>query len=218
MKVGLIGVGNMGLPLLRNLIKHRYQVSILLDKNNHSNYPCKVFKYNQLERFIEHNSSIISVLPNSQITHNLVSNISNEEPKMWMDLCSSSPKDVIKISECLQNQHINYIDAPVSGGPQGMEKGILTSIVSGPEKTYQDFQNIINLYSNKVFYVSEKVGTSSTIKLANNTLLALNLISSAEIINILEKQKIDIPIALLILSIIPRVEIGLLFKDIQIIF
>lgn len=197
MKVGLIGVGNMGLPLLRKLISYqRYQVSVLLEKDNHSNYPCKVFKDNQLERFIEHNSSFISVLPNSQITHDLVSNISNEEPKMWMDLCSSSPKDVIKISECLQSKHINYIDAPVSGGPQGMENGNLTSIVSGPKKTYQDFLNIINLYSKKVFYASEKVGTSSTIKLANNTLLALNLISSAEIINILDEQQIDIPTAL----------------------
>ena len=77
-----------------------------------------------------------------------------------------------------------------------MEKGILTSIISGPEKTYKDFLNIINLYSDKIFYVSDKVGTSSTIKLANNTLLALNLISSAEILNILDQNNVDLLSAL----------------------
>ena len=190
MKVGLIGIGNMGLPLLRKLItQNQYQVSVFLEKNNHSSYPCKIFMNNQLEKFIEHNSSIISILPNSKITYDLVSSINNDKPKLWMDLCSSSPKDVLKISQCLQSKNIEYIDAPVSGGPKGMEKGVLTSIVSGPEETYQNFLNIINLYSDKVFYVSEKVGTSSTIKLANNTLLALNLVSSAEIINILDKQR-----------------------------
>lgn len=197
MKVGLIGVGNMGAPLLRKLLNnHHYQVSLLLENNNYSKYPCKVFTNNQLEEFIKDNSSIISILPNSRITYDLVSNINNRDPKIWMDLCSSSPKDVIKISHNLQSKHIKYIDAPVSGGPQGMKNGALTTIVSGPKKTYQDFLNIINLYSNKVFYVSEKVGTSSTIKLANNTLLALNLVSTAEIINILDEQSIDIPTAL----------------------
>ena len=53
MKVGLIGVGNMGGPLLRKLLNnHHYQVSVLLENNNPSKYPCKVFTNSQLEEFI----------------------------------------------------------------------------------------------------------------------------------------------------------------------
>jgi len=196
MKIGLIGVGNMGTPLLRKLINNKYNASVLLENNNNSNYDCMTFKNNELNQFIKYNTKFISVLPNSNITYDLVSNINNKDSKIWMDLCSSSPKDVVKISDCLQRNNINYIDAPVSGGPKGMEKGILTSIISGPEKTYKDFLNIINLYSDKIFYVSDKVGTSSTIKLANNTLLALNLISSAEILNILDQNNVDLLSAL----------------------
>ena len=196
MRVGLIGVGNMGLPLLKRLLNNKYKVNVLLEKNISIKENCKIFQGNELNKFIDYNSIIISVLPNSNITLNIINNINNDKKKYWMDLCSSCPKDVTKINNFLLSQNIEYIDAPVSGGPKGMEKGILTSLVSGPQNTYKKLYDIISIYSNQIHYVSEDVGTSSTIKIANNTLLALNLISAAEILNILEKKNIDIKASL----------------------
>ena len=48
MKIGLIGVGNMGTPLLRKLINNKYNASVLLENNNNSNYDCMTFKNNEL--------------------------------------------------------------------------------------------------------------------------------------------------------------------------
>jgi 3-hydroxyisobutyrate dehydrogenase len=73
-----------------------------------------------------------------------------------------------------------------------MEKGILTSVISGKQENYKKCKELIDLYSKNTYYVSENVGVSSKIKLANNTLLAANLISTAEILNILEKDNVDI--------------------------
>ena len=197
MNIGWIGIGNIGMPLLKKLLKKKYNVNVLLEKNNNIFDNCLTFKENEINKFINYNDKIISVLPNSKITYDIVNNIqNNKNKKYWMDLCSSCPKDVNKINNKLLKNNIEYIDAPISGGPKGIINGNITSIISGPENTFNIFNDIINIYSKKIFYVSDKVGTSSIIKLANNTLLAINLISSAEIINNLNKKNININNAL----------------------
>ena len=113
-----------------------------------------------------------------------------------MDLCSSCPNDVLEINNKLNKNNIEFIDAPVSGGPKGMRESNITTVASGPFETYNSFYDIIKVYSSKVFYCSQNVGTSSSIKLANNTLLAMNLISTAEVLNNLKSKNIDIVKAL----------------------
>jgi len=197
-RIGLIGVGNMGMPLLNNLTKNNYEVNVLINKTKNlkklKNY--KVFSKNELNNFMKYNSTIISVLPNSKITKDLVSNISNTDKKKWMDLCSSCPNDVLEISNRLNKNNIEFIDAPVSGGPKGMRESNITTVASGPIDTYNSFYDIIKVYSSKIFYSSQNVGTSSSIKLANNTLLAMNLLSTAEVLNKLKSKNIDIEKAL----------------------
>ena len=200
MNIGIIGLGNMGFPLFKKLIRNNFNVNVLIEKNNTQKLiKCNVYKQNNLNDFVKNSSTIISVLPNSKITLDLVNNINTycfNDQKKWLDICSSCPNDVKTINKILNENNIKYIDAPVSGGPRGMADGTLTSIVSGPKKTYEDMLPIIKLYSDKIYYISHVVGTSSMIKIANNTLLALNLISAAEILNILDKKNINIKEAL----------------------
>ena len=200
MNIGIIGVGNMGLPLFKKLIRNNFNVNVLIEKNNTQKLMrCNIYKQNNLNDFIKNSSIIISVLPNSKITLEIVNNINSNslnDQKMWLDICSSCPNDVKNINKILNKNNIKYIDAPVSGGPKGMTDGTLTTIVSGPKKLYEDILPIIELYSDKIFYISDEVGSSSMIKIANNTLLALHLISAAEILNILEKKNINIKEAL----------------------
>ena len=101
-KIGLIGIGNMGMPLLKRLINYNYNVNILIENSNifKNNLLDKtdIFLENRINDFIEDSSIIISVLPNSSITYKLVNEINNiNKQKYWIDLCSSCPKDVKKI-------------------------------------------------------------------------------------------------------------------------
>ena len=58
MRVGLIGVGNMGLPLLKRLLNNKYKVNVLLEKNISIKENCKIFQGNELNKFIDYNSII----------------------------------------------------------------------------------------------------------------------------------------------------------------
>ena len=222
-KIGLIGVGNMGFPLLRRLVNNNYKVNVFLEKGNDMNFTeiknktisknLKIFQsdnYNNLYKlgslketklfneFICESDKIISVLPKSSITLDLVNKVEIYDNKVrsWLDLCSSCPKEVNSISNKLKDKGFYYLDAPVSGGPKGMENGKLTSIVSGDRDTFLNLYGLIKLYSENIYFISDKPGISSKLKLANNTLLAINLIGSAEILNILKNDDINIKKAL----------------------
>lgn len=199
MKVGLIGMGSMGYPLFKNFLKQKLKINILMDPYYPTQFQkATIFNSNQFHDFIEQSHLIFSTLPESSITRNLVSYIPKPatETKYWIDLCSSCPQDVSYINESLGKMGIEYMDAPVSGDPRGILEGTLSTVISGPITCYQQAYDVISSYNQNISYISDKVGTASAVKLANNTLVAANLISVAEVLTVLDKQNIDIDEAL----------------------
>lgn len=163
-----------------------------------------------LKQFMEETDVIVSVLPKSTITREIVErmvdthsetteglddNYDNDNnrvvPKRFVDLCSSNPRDVRQMAALLKHVHIDYMDAPVSGGPSGMRNQSLSCVVSGPSQTVEACRtDIFPLFANHIQYVGERVGIASALKLANNTLLAANLLSVDAVLNVLESNGI----------------------------
>ena len=141
--------------------------------------------------FLDQSDTIISVLPRSETTLSLVESIDKNHNKDWLDLCSSNPKDVRVINAILSLKGFNYVDAPVSGGPKGIEEGKVSTIVSGQKGTVENLWPVISNYANNIYHISENVGTASMVKLANNTLLGMNLLTVAEVLKALENEDID---------------------------
>tara|TARA_Y100000816_G_C26080072_1_gene569142 strand:- start:441 stop:1289 length:849 start_codon:yes stop_codon:yes gene_type:complete len=199
MKIGLIGVGNMGLPLCEIFMKHNKCISVLLETSNTQfSYQTRIYYQNDMESFFHKNDVIFSVLPNSTVTLDMVYQITKPKSSSsyWIDLCSSNPSDVKNISQRLHELGSLYMDAPVSGGPNGMRTSSLTSVTSGPKEAYDACKPLMNLYCKNITHISEQVGTSSAVKLANNTLLALHLVSAAEVFHGLKELNVSLHKAL----------------------
>ena len=155
MRIGLIGLGNMGYPLFQNLLKHRYYVNVLLENNNNEViHQCNTYYINQLNRFIENSDKIISVLPKNKITLDIVNNINlkNNKLKYWIDLCSCSTdlNDKIIINNKLSELNIKYIDCPINGNNEQMKKGEVSTIINCSKNTYNDCKDIINIYAGNI--------------------------------------------------------------------
>ena len=96
----------------------------------------------------------------------------------WVDATSGDPEESRRLAERLREKGVVYLDAPVSGGTAGAEKGTLTVMLGGPEEAVERVRPYL-AYAKKVVHVGP-VGAGHAVKAINNALLAVNLWAAGE--------------------------------------
>jgi 3-hydroxyisobutyrate dehydrogenase-like beta-hydroxyacid dehydrogenase len=99
--------------------------------------------------------------------------------KVFVDLSTTGPRVAAAVAEGLAARGMTAIDAPVSGGPGGAEKGTLAVMVSGPRATAEALRPVLSVIG-KIFFIGEKPGMAQTMKLANNLLSAAAISITSE--------------------------------------
>lgn len=99
--------------------------------------------------------------------------------KTFVDLSTTGPRMATIVAEGLAAKSIASLDAPVSGGINGAEKGTLAVMVSGPKAAYEKIEPILKIFG-KLFFMGEKPGLGQTMKLANNLMAACSMAITSE--------------------------------------
>jgi 3-hydroxyisobutyrate dehydrogenase-like beta-hydroxyacid dehydrogenase len=110
--------------------------------------------------------------------------------KVFVDLSTTGPMVAAEVARALAAKGIAAVDAPVSGGPVGAEKGTLAVMVSGPRGLDNVLQPLLGVFG-KVFWVGEEAGMGQTMKLANNLLSACALAITSEALVMGTKAGLD---------------------------
>jgi 3-hydroxyisobutyrate dehydrogenase-like beta-hydroxyacid dehydrogenase len=105
--------------------------------------------------------------------------VAGTKAKTFVDLSTTGPKVAAEVARALGEHGIVAVDAPVSGGPSGAEKGTLAVMVSGPKRLTAELEPILAAIG-KVFWVGEEPGMGQTVKLANNLLSATAIAITSE--------------------------------------
>ena len=105
--------------------------------------------------------------------------VAGSRVKTFVDLSTTGPRVAIEVAQGLAAKGITGVDAPVSGGPMGAQKGTLAIMVSGPGEVTARLEPILRVLG-KVFVVGERPGMGQTMKLANNLMSATALAITSE--------------------------------------
>jgi 3-hydroxyisobutyrate dehydrogenase-like beta-hydroxyacid dehydrogenase len=105
--------------------------------------------------------------------------LAGSRAKVFVDLSTTGPRVAAAVAEGLAARGMTAIDAPVSGGPGGAEKGTLAVMVSGPRATAEALRPVLSVIG-KIFFIGEKPGMAQTMKLANNLLSAAAISITSE--------------------------------------
>jgi 3-hydroxyisobutyrate dehydrogenase-like beta-hydroxyacid dehydrogenase len=116
--------------------------------------------------------------------------VSGTKVKTFVDLSTSGPRTAIVVAEGLRAKGITGVDAPVSGGISGAEKGTLAVMVACPPDLAARLRPILEVLG-KFFFIGERPGMGQTMKLANNLLSATALAISSEAIVMGVKAGLD---------------------------
>ncbi|HEV8448306.1 MAG TPA: NAD(P)-dependent oxidoreductase [Gemmatimonadaceae bacterium] len=112
-----------------------------------------------------------------------------------IDCTSGDPATSRGIRDRLAERNVGYIDAPVSGGTTGAEKGTLTIMVGGDAAVLERARPVLETFGQKIVHCGE-VGAGDAVKAVNNAFLATHILAAAEGLAALVKMGVDPKVAL----------------------
>ena len=195
-KIGFIGLGNMGKPLAERLLK-KYQLYVYdLDTKNLKYFLDKgAVACSNPSDLARNTSRIFLCLPTSIVVEKVIYGESGlletaSKGSFIIDMTTGEPEISRKISKALQSKEINFIDAPVSGGPKGANQGNIAIMVGGTKTQFSTIKPIMDDISSNIFYAGE-VGSGHSIKAGNNLLNLICRMATFEVISMLVKDGVN---------------------------
>ena len=194
--VGFIGVGRMGRHMSRRLLEAGHKL-VAYDNNARALQEATSHGANAAHSPADVASQADIVLV-SLPTPDIVKAValgdkgvsSGKAVKVFIDLSTTGPKAAMEVAQALKEKGITAIDAPVSGGPGGADKGTLAVMVSGPKSLEKQVQPILSVIG-KVFWVGEEPGMGQTMKVCNNLMSATAVAITSEALVIGTKAGLD---------------------------
>ncbi len=118
-----------------------------------------------------------------------------------VDTSTSGVKASRAVAAELRAKGLRFLDAPVSGGVPGAEKGTLSVMVAGDPEVYEQYRGLLSIIGKNVFYVGAEPGQGQAMKLVNNMLSATALAATSEAMAVATKAGIAPDVALDILNV-----------------
>ena len=196
-KVGFVGLGIMGAPMSRNLMKDGYSVMVF----NRSRVPMEAAAADGAEMAdsLAHLASecgiIFTMLPNSPQVKEVILGegglASAAKPgTLFIDMTSGAPGDSKEIYAALKEKELHIIDAPVSGGEPMAIAGTLAIMVGGDMADFERALPYLKAVGKTATWVGP-IGSGNTCKLTNQVIVAVNIAALAEGLMLAEKAGAD---------------------------
>ena len=190
LKIGFIGLGNMGAPMAENLARNGLDV-LGFDTDNSIKLP-EITMMPSIPKLLTEVDIIFTMLPSGLIVKEIVNEfINNFNPKSTLIDCSTiDVKTTKEVCQTLGNKKINMLDAPVSGGVQGAKSGSLTFMVGGSRDDYDKLRFLFEYMGSRSVYCG-KNGSGQTAKICNNMILGVTMIATCEAFALADKLELD---------------------------
>ena len=196
MTIGFVGLGIMGRPMAKNLIKAGYKLAVF----------DKFAKFDDLVALGAEGASsnreaasksdvVITMLPNSPHVKDAILGkdgvIEGCKPgTIVVDMSSIAPAASKEVGAALKAKGVAFLDAPVSGGEPKAIEGTLAIMVGGDQKTFDTVKPVLEKMGSSVVLVGD-VGAGNVTKLANQIVVALNIAAVSEAFVLATKAGVD---------------------------
>lgn len=193
MNIGFIGIGIMGLPMVKHLKKSGHPIRI---------YNRTLSKIANLSNEFEIAHSIEACVKDSDIIFSIVGYPNEVElvlqtafqsakkGAIFVDMTTSSPQLAEKLAKAGAEQGFVVLDAPVTGGDIGAKNGTLSMMVGGDFDKYEFVKPLLETMTSKITYMGP-AGKGQYAKLANQICIASNLMGIAEALTFAKDHQLD---------------------------
>ena len=198
MKVGFIGLGNVGSKLAGSLLRNKFDLTVRdLDHNltkNFNNLGAKVA--NSAKELTEQVDLIITCLPSPKICAEVMegeNGILNglSENKIWLEMSTTDDSEVKRIGKKVIEKKAIPLDGPVSGGCHRAATGNIAIFVGGERTAFDKILPVLTTMGRKVLHTGE-LGSASILKVITNYLASVHLVALGEAWTVAKKSNLDL--------------------------
>ncbi|MHC4700008.1 MAG: 2-hydroxy-3-oxopropionate reductase [Planctomycetota bacterium] len=196
-KIGFIGLGIMGNPMAKNLLKAGYSLTVydIVPEKMEDVVAAGAAAGASSKDVAKKSEIVITMLPNSPEVKEAVLGADGvldgaKAGTILVDMSSIAPLASKEVSEKAKEKGVVVLDAPVSGGEPKAVDGTLAIMVGGPADTFEKVKDILGVMGASVTLVGE-IGSGNMTKLANQIIVALNIAAMSEAMVLATKSGVD---------------------------
>ena len=198
MKIGFIGLGNVGGKLAGSLLRNNFDLTVRdLDEsltNPLKDLGAKVA--NSPKELAEQTDLIITSLPSPEISAEVMEandGIINglSENKIWLEMSTTDENEVKRLGEKVIAKKSIPMDGPVSGGCHRAATGNIAIFVGGERKAFEKILPALTVMGRKVLHTGD-LGTASVLKVITNYLASVHLVALGEAWTVAKKSNLDL--------------------------
>ena len=198
MKIGFIGLGNVGGKLANNLIKSRYKVIVRdLDAKLSKKFKKKGAVIASSPKELAENSDIvITCLPSPKACSKVMTGKNGvleglSKNKIWLEMSTTDQSEVKRIGIMVKKKGSHALDVPVSGGCHRAATGNISIFAGGNKKIFKKVLPVLKCMGRKILYTGE-LGTASILKVITNYLASVHLAALGEAWTVAKKSKLNL--------------------------
>jgi len=198
MKIGFIGLGNVGGKLAGSLIRNKFDLTVRdLDKNLTKSFEDQGAKIvNSPKELAEKVDFIITCLPSPKICAEVMegeNGILNglSENKIWLEMSTTDESEVKRIGQKVIAKKAIPLDGPVSGGCHRAATGNIAIFVGGERKAFEKILPALTVMGRKVLHTGD-LGSASVLKVITNYLASVHLVALGEAWTVAKKSNLDL--------------------------
>lgn len=196
MIVGFIGLGIMGKPMSKNLLKHGYELIVLESSKSASELTALGSKAAATPKALAEKADVvITMLPNSPQVKEVILGadgvIEGARPgTVVIDMSSIAPLVSQEIAGKLAERSIEMLDAPVSGGEPKAIEGTLSVMVGGKQEIFDKCYDVMKAMAASVVRTGD-IGAGNVTKLANQVMVAIHIAAMSEAFVLASKAGVE---------------------------
>ena len=201
MKVGFIGLGNVGGKLAASLLRNKFNLVVRdLNTEKTKEFLNKgALVVNTPKELAENVDLIITCLPSPEICAQVMESEDGvikglSSNKIWLEMSTTDNKEVIRIGKLVKAAGAIPLDGPVSGGCHRATTGNIAILVGGEKKTFKKILPVLSSMGKNILHTGE-LGSASILKVITNYLASVNLVSVGEALTVAKKTGMDLKTA-----------------------
>ena len=190
--LSFIGTGLMGLPMVKNLSKGNYKINVFnrtLSKMDDLKSISNIVICNSLDLAIKNSTVVITMLPDDDAVEKVIKEIVDknllEKKSIFIDMSSTKYDSAKKFYNSLKKINVDFVDSPVSGGPEGAKSASLAIMAGGDEHIFNQIKEILKTMGNPTLV--GPAGSGQVAKLCNQIIVGITIGAVAEAIILCEK-------------------------------